>query len=64
MPGLPSDLRQRLLPTYIFLVAHSATRFANAGALAPEWDLELATLLPPLTGPLVKALLHLDFLLR
>jgi hypothetical protein len=60
MPELPFDLRRRLLPTYLFLIAHSVAQLAIARELALEWGLELAALRLPRVGPPLEALLYLD----
>ena len=47
MSVLPSDLRQRLLPTYLFLVVYSAAGLAIVGVPALGWDLRLVDLRLP-----------------
>jgi hypothetical protein len=44
MSGLPSKLRRRLLPAYLFLVMYSAAGLAIVGVSAPGWDLRLVDL--------------------
>jgi len=44
MSVLPSDLRQRLLPAYLFLVVYSVARLAIVGVPALGWDLRLVDL--------------------
>ena len=47
MSVLPSDLRRRLLPTYLILVVYSAAGLAIVGVPAPGWDLRLVDLWLP-----------------
>jgi hypothetical protein len=47
MSGLLSDLRQRLLPAYLFLVVYSTAGLAIVGVPAPGWGLKLADLRLP-----------------
>ena len=44
---LPSNLRRRLLPAYLFLVMYSAARLAIVGVPALGWDLRLVDLRLP-----------------
>ena len=44
---LPSDLRRRLLPAYLFLVVYSAVGLAIVGVPALGWDLRFVDLRLP-----------------
>jgi hypothetical protein len=54
---LPSDLRRRLLPAYLFLIVYFAAGLAIVGVPASGWDLRLVDLqlseadLPPRVLP-------------
>ena len=41
---LPSDLRRRLLPAYLFLIVYFAAGLAIVGVPASGWDLRLVDL--------------------
>ena len=47
MSMLPSDLRRRLLPAYLFLIMYFAAGLAIVGVPAPGWDLRLVDLRLP-----------------
>ena len=59
-PELPSGLRRRLWPTYLFLVAYSATGLGVVEALAPGLALALAALRSPRADPPLHPLLSLN----